>query len=148
MSHRSPRPSPDRDSEPYWQALRESELRLQRCSGCGALRWPPRALCNRCRSFDAHWERLSGRGRLVSWVRTHQVFAPAYRDEVPYRTVQVALLEQDDILVIGGWQGGDDPVVGQHVEARFTVLPAAAEDEESFVLLDWAPHLGVAGEQD
>jgi len=128
-----PLPTPDRDSEPFWQALREGELRLQRCSECSALRWPPRALCNRCRSFAASWQVLSGRGRLVSWVRTHQVFAPVYRSEVPYCTVQVAPEEQDDILLIGGWQGPADPIVGQPVKARFVNADAG------FVLVDWEP---------
>ena len=133
MSDAKPLPLPDRDSEPYWQALRERELRLQRCSGCGALRWPPRAVCNRCHSFDAQWMALSGRGRIVSWVRTHQVFAPAYRDEVPYVTVQVAPEEQDDILLIGGWVAQAEPRVGEPVRAHFRCETAG------FVLLDWEP---------
>lgn len=129
----APLPVSDRDSEPFWQALREGELRLQRCSGCGALRWPPRAVCNRCHGFDARWEALSGRGRVVSWVRTHQVFAPAYRDQVPYLTVQVVLDEQDDILLIGGWRGAAEPRGGEPVRANF------ANAVEGFVLLDWEP---------
>ena len=133
MSDARPLPLPDRDSEPYWQALREGELRLQRCSGCGALRWPPRAVCNRCRGFEASWTALSGRGQIVSWVRTHQVFAPAFRDEVPYVTVQVAPEEQDDILLIGGWNGAADPVVGAAVRAHFR------SETEGFVLIDWEP---------
>ena len=41
-----PLPYPDRDSEPYWSALSNGELKLQRCNDCGAFRWPPRAICN------------------------------------------------------------------------------------------------------
>jgi uncharacterized OB-fold protein len=131
VSEARPLPRPDRDSEPFWQALREHELRLQRCADCGALRWPPRAICNRCRSFEARWEELSGRGRVESWVRTHRAFAPAFRDAVPYCTVQVRLEEQDDLLLIGGWREEAEPCVGEAVRACFT--PAAA----GFCLLDW-----------
>ncbi len=133
MSEARPLPVPDHDSEPYWQALREGELRLQRCSACSTLRWPPRALCNRCRGFEAHWEVLSGRARVVSWVRTHQVFAPAWRAEVPYLNVQVALDEQADILLIGGWRDASDPRVGEPARACFSAA------DEGFILLDWAP---------
>ena len=132
MSPAKPLPTPDRDSEPFWQALRERQLRLQRCSGCGELRFPPREVCNVCFSFDAQWQELSGRGRVVSWVRTHQVFAPAYRLEVPYVSVQVALAEQGDVQLIGGWHGAADPCVGELVRARFV-------DASDWVLLDWAP---------
>lgn len=129
----TPLPQPDRDSEPFWRALGAGSLRLQKCAACDTLRWPPRAICNRCADFDARWEQLSGRGVLVSWIRTHQVFAPAYRDKVPYVVVQVALAEQRDILMIGGWQSHRDPAPGEPVEARFV----AATGEVG--LLDWAP---------
>lgn len=128
-----PRPIPDRDSEPFWQAIREGEIRLQRCDGCSTFRWPPRAICNRCFEFDASWQRVSGRGRIVSWVKTHQVFAPAFRDAVPYFVVQVALEDQVDILMIGGWQADHEPVADELVEARF--VEAGGEDR----LVDWAP---------
>ena len=128
-----PLPHPDRDSAPFWQALREGELRLQRCANCGALRFPPRAVCNRCASFETEWVPLSGRGTVASWVRTHQVFAPAYREAVPYWNVQVTLDEQDDVQWIGGWRGDAEPRFGQPVRARLVAL----DDEHTIV--DWEP---------
>lgn len=109
-------PTPDRDSQPYWDALGRGELQLQRCSECRALRWPARALCNRCRSFEHTWEGFDGAARIVSWIRTHQVFAPALRDAVPYRVVQVALEAQDDLLLIGGWLAEREPLSNEPVE--------------------------------
>ena len=127
-----PLPHPDRDSQPFWAGLREGELRVQRCRGCGALRWPPRAVCNRCRGFDSEWTALSGRGRVVSWVRTHQVFAPAWRGDVPYDVVQVALDEQEDLQLIGRLEGaraeGD-----LRVRARFVRV------DPEHTLLHWEP---------
>jgi len=132
-SHGRPLPHPDRDSAPFWRALREGELRLQRCDGCGCLRFPPRAVCNRCASFEAQWVALSGRGTVASWVRTHQVFAPAYREAVPYWNVQVTLAEQADVQLIGGWRGGAEPRFGQAVRGR----PVALDPEHT--VLDWEP---------
>jgi len=105
---------------------------VQRCRGCGALRWPPRALCNRCRRFEHEWIALSGRGRVVSWTRTHQVFAPAWRDDVPYEVVTVALDEQDDLQLIGRLEGGRAEA-GLRVRARFVRVDA------EHALLHWEP---------
>jgi uncharacterized OB-fold protein len=109
-------PSPDRDSQPYWDGLARGELRLQRCDRCRALRWPARAICNRCRSFEHAWEGCDGAAHLVSWIRTHQVFAPALREAVPYIVVQVALDVQPDLLLIGAWSSARQPRVGERLE--------------------------------
>lgn len=129
----APRAGVDRDSSPFWRAVDEGRLELQRCTGCGVLRWPPRAVCNRCFDFDAEWVAVSGRGRVVGWIRTHQVFASAWQDEVPYVVVQVALEEQPDILMIGGWGEERSPAAGELVEARFV------EDRAGAKRVDWAP---------
>ncbi|MAG30625.1 MAG: hypothetical protein CL908_07010 [Deltaproteobacteria bacterium] len=130
-------PYPDRDSEPYWAALAEGSFQLQRCDECSALRWPPRALCNRCHSFESHWEDVARTGRIVSWTRTHQVFAPDCRDKVPYLVVQVALEEQNDILLIGGWLAERTPGVNERV--RMKLVEAA----DGLRLPCWQPEDGV-----
>ncbi|MCR9096585.1 MAG: zinc ribbon domain-containing protein [bacterium] len=126
-------PTPDRDSRPWWDALAAGEFRLQRCSACGALRWPAREICNRCRSFDARWETLDGAGTVASWVRTHQAFAPALREAVPYTVVQVRLDAQDDLLLIGGWLGAREPVSGEAVALE--IVPG----KDGFHLPCWRP---------
>jgi len=126
-------PTPDRDSQPWWDALATGEFRLQRCSACSALRWPARAICNRCRSFEAEWQRQDGAGTVASWVRTHQPFAPALLEVVPYRVVQVRLDVQDDLLLIGGWGSDREPVFGEAVELE---IVAGAE---GFCVPCWGP---------
>lgn len=125
-------PYPDRDSEPYWAALAEGDFRLQACQPCGALRWPPRAICNRCSSFEADWRSVPQRGSIVSWTRTHQAFAPNCKDAVPYYVVQVALDAQPDLLLIGGWLEDREPVSDEHV--AMTILEA----EGGFHLPCWS----------
>lgn len=128
-----PEPIPDLDSQPFWDGLVAGELRLQRCLGCGRLRWPARAICNACSSFEAEWITVAPDARVQSWIRTHQVFAPAYRDRVPYVVVQVALAVQPDIRLIGGWQADRDPDVGEPVVPRFVRRPSGT------AVLDWSP---------
>jgi uncharacterized OB-fold protein len=113
-----PVPIPDRDSAPYWEGVAQGELRLQRCSGCGAWRWPARAICNRCRSFAAEWVPVGGFGTVVAWVRTHHVFFKSFADDVPYVTLEVQLDEQDDIRLIGRFADpATEPFVGMRVKA-------------------------------
>jgi uncharacterized OB-fold protein len=118
-----PVPVPDRDSAPFWDGVAAGELRLQCCRGCGAWRWPARAICNRCHSFEADWVAASGRGTVISWIRTHQPFMRAFQDDIPYATIQVQLDEQDDIQMIGRLSDpGLEPVIGLRVEAGFTSI--------------------------
>nr|WP_047167769.1 OB-fold domain-containing protein [Sphingomonas sp. Y57] len=115
-----PFPVPDKDSAPYWEGLEAGELRVQRCAGCGTLRWPARAICNRCHSFDADWVAMSGRGTIKSWIRTHQRFHPAFAGEIPYVTLLVALAEQADIQIIGAFADpAAEPKIGEAVHAVF-----------------------------
>ncbi|HLG89199.1 MAG TPA: OB-fold domain-containing protein [Alphaproteobacteria bacterium] len=127
-------PIMDRDSLPFWEGTRAGELRVQRCRGCGVYRWPARAICNRCRNFDAEWVVLSGHGKVVSWVTTHQVFARGVRDEVPYNTVLVQLAEQDDLQMIGRLTSESiAPRAGLEVEASFQPL------SDAVTLVYWRP---------
>ena len=120
-----PLPTPDRDSAPYWEGIAAGEVRLQRCSDCGAWRWPARAICNRCRSFAAEWVKASGLGTVVSWIRTHQLFIRSFEQDVPYVTVEVQLDEQDDIRLIGRLaEAHMEPAIGMRVRAEFSSDPA------------------------
>jgi uncharacterized OB-fold protein len=80
-------------NEPFWLAARSRELRLQRCRDCGSYVWPISILCQSCWSRALGWERVSGRGRLSSWIVYHRPFHPAFTDDVPYNVVEVELEE-------------------------------------------------------
>lgn len=73
-------------------------------------------MCGECGSFRWSWQPVSGRGTVVSHIRTHHSFLPGL--EAPYMTVFVALAEQDDIVMPGFWRGQGEPSVGQEVAAR------------------------------
>jgi uncharacterized protein len=90
---RLPRPAMEIDTEPYWQACRRHELRMQRCSNCGTVRFPPRAICYECGSFEHEWALMSGRGKVYSWVVPHHPVHPGAVNLVPYACVLVELEE-------------------------------------------------------
>lgn len=88
-----PTPVPDADGAPFWEWCRRHELRVQRCSGCGAWRHHPRPRCPACRSASFAWERASGRGTVASYTICHPPVLPAFADRVPYNAVVVRLDE-------------------------------------------------------
>jgi uncharacterized OB-fold protein len=80
---RRPRPVPDPDTQPYWDALREHRLTIQQCTACGLQRFPPVGTCHRCHSWDFAWIEVD-RGILNSWtVVTHGVIE-SLREQAPY----------------------------------------------------------------
>ena len=101
MSAPSIPPTPDRDSKPYWAALAEGRLELQHCRDCGHWTWPARPLCSGCHGENLAWEPVKGTGEVHSWIVTHQIYAPHFKDRVPYVVVLVRLDEQDDVLIPG-----------------------------------------------
>jgi uncharacterized protein len=80
-------------NEPYWSALREGELKIQRCA-CGACWLPARPECPSCLKGDEwRWVSTRGRGRVVSWVIYHSAYHPAFADRLPYNVALVELEE-------------------------------------------------------
>ncbi len=80
-------------SAPYWEALEAGVLSFQRCATCSTAWSPPRDDCPKCLSNSWSWDRASGEGRVISWVRFRHAFHPALVDRVPY---VVAVIELDE----------------------------------------------------
>lgn len=78
-----PVPSPDVDSAPYWDFLRQRRLVVQECSQCGSRRYPPAALCPRCHSWAFSWTPV-GEGVLYTWTVIHHGMTAALKEQTPY----------------------------------------------------------------
>ncbi|NBM20805.1 Zn-ribbon domain-containing OB-fold protein, partial [Streptomyces sp. GC420] len=61
----------------------------------------PRPCCPHCQSFDSEWRRMSGRGRIWSYVVPHPPLLPAYADLAPYNVVVVELAEEPRLRLVG-----------------------------------------------
>ncbi|MCD6154078.1 MAG: Zn-ribbon domain-containing OB-fold protein [Syntrophobacterales bacterium] len=88
-----PLPTPDDFDKPYWTALKKHELRMQKCVDCGEIWFPPTPVCPACLSHNHEWIKLSGKGKIWSWVFFHQLYFPSFSDEIPYNVVAVKLDE-------------------------------------------------------
>jgi hypothetical protein len=116
---KKPLPTISDFNRPFWHATRDHELRLQRCDEC-ALLWAPNSpVCPRCLSEKFQWEKLSGRGKIASWVEFHRLYIPAFAEELPYN---VAFVELDEgPRIISNIVGVDraDLKIGMPVEVIF-----------------------------
>ena len=82
----------DSDSRPYWEGLKQGELRIQRCTACSRYVFYPRSLCPYCHSDQLSWEVASGRGEIYTYTVAHQGFG-AFAAEVPFIVALVELEE-------------------------------------------------------
>lgn len=85
-----PRPTPL--SQPWWDACREMQLLLQRCTECGHHQFYPRTLCTAC-SHEVEWIPASGQGTVLSYTVIRHPVSPAYKADVPYI---IALIELEE----------------------------------------------------
>ena len=93
-----PIPVPSEDSKLYWEGAQRHELCLQRCQACGAFRLPPAPLCPECTDLGGEWTKVSGRGKVYSFVIFHRAYHKAFEKDLPY-AVAVIELEEGPRLV-------------------------------------------------
>lgn len=64
-----PRPTPE--TEQFWNGLAEGRIVLQRCAGCGQVRFPPRGFCPHCGGEKYEAVVAAGDAVLHSYVVSH-----------------------------------------------------------------------------
>ncbi|MCD0502654.1 Zn-ribbon domain-containing OB-fold protein [Bordetella petrii] len=117
-----PLPAIEAWNRPFWQAAREGKLKLQQCSDCGHIRSPINHVCPKCLSGEHEWVQLSGRGTVLSSIVFHQVYHPAFADDVPYNVSLIQLEEGPRLFsnVVGVEPG--QVKVGEPVQAVFDAV--------------------------
>jgi uncharacterized OB-fold protein len=130
-----PVPVPDEASRPFFDGARRGVLLLRRCHDCGTFMWPTggigtplRPRCVSCFSGALEWAPADGRGTLYSFALMHQVYDPAFADEVPYN---IAVVELDEGVrmttnVVGCaneqlWIGMPVEVIFEHVSDEVAI---------------------------
>jgi uncharacterized OB-fold protein len=96
-----PKPVPDRDTQPFWDAVAERQLLVQRCESCGDWIWQPRPICPRCHEPEPAWTEVSGAGTVASWTVLHPPVLPVWQDAVPFVLVLVELDEAPTVRMVG-----------------------------------------------
>jgi len=91
-------PTPDAETQPFWDGARESRLLIRRCNSCGEAHFYPRPFCPRCWSDDVVWEEASGRATLYTWSVVYRNDLPPFGERVPYVAAVVDLAEGPRML--------------------------------------------------
>ncbi|BBZ71433.1 Zn-ribbon domain-containing OB-fold protein [Mycobacterium paraseoulense] len=110
-------PAITKDTEFFWNGLRDNKLLIQRCGRCGRLRHPPRPMCPHCRSLDWDTVESSGRGTVYSYVMPHEPKFPFFK--YPYVVVLVEL--DEGVRLVSNLTGIDpaDVTTGMPVEVYY-----------------------------
>jgi uncharacterized protein len=85
----------EQENRAYFAFCARREFRLQRCEGCGLLRYPPAPGCPWCARPGGQWMELRGRGTVHSYMEVHQAIQPAFRALAPFMILLVDLDEQN-----------------------------------------------------
>lgn len=130
-------PIPDERSAPYWNAASRHILAVAQCSVCSALTHPPGTVCPHCGSTDPEFVfvPISGRGVVKSWTVVRQSFLPGF--EVPFLLVDVEIVEQTDLRLIGRLLDAPEEAlyIGRPVRVAFEDI-ASGVAVPAFVLED------------
>ena len=91
-------PTPDAETQPYWDAARERRLLIKHCRSCGRNHFYPRPFCPLCWSGDVEWVEASGRATLYTYSIVRRNDLPPFAERVPYVAAVVDLDEGPRLL--------------------------------------------------
>ena len=129
------------DTKPWWDACARHEFVMQRCTACGAHRYPPKPVCYQCQSLEYDWHAVEGRGLIYSYaVMVHPVH-PSLVDRVPYLAIVVELPDAGGERIIGNLLDAspEDLEIGKEVELTWE------EIGDGISLPQWRLASGVRG---
>ncbi len=105
------------DSAFFWEACERGEFVAQHCTHCDKLWHPPRPMCPTCHSTDKAHKKLSGKGKLLSWVRQARV--PAFG--FPESPIAILVELEEGVRLVSNLEGvePEDIEVGMDVIVDF-----------------------------
>jgi uncharacterized OB-fold protein len=118
---------------PYWSSVKEHQVKVQRCDDCGALRYVPKEICNRCQSLSASWAPVSGRGEIYTYTVIRRAPTPAYQEDVPYVIVHVQM--EEGFRMVGAMPG----IAPEQVSIGMPVEVSYEDVTPDWTLLQFAP---------
>jgi uncharacterized OB-fold protein len=121
---------PDAETHPFWLAVAEGELHVQRCSACGKAVFYPRAVCPHCFSGELSWFRTAGTGTVYAYTVVHRAFGE-FAAQVPFTVALVDLDEGVRMLTRIVDSPPDEVRIGARVRLEITRLADDGADPEN-----------------
>ena len=111
-------------NKPFWEAAKRHSLELQQCNDCKQPWAPSGPVCPKCFSDCFSWVKMSGRGKIASWVVFHKEYHPAFAKELPYNVAFVELDEGPRLITNIVGAANKDLRIGMPVEVTFEDVDA------------------------
>ena len=128
--------SPDGLDTPYWDAIAEDRLVMQRCNACGTWQWGPEWTCHHCHSFDLAFDEVPQTGRIYSYERVWHPVHPALNEQGPYIIVLVEFPAHDGARMVGNLVGDPRQAVEIGAEVR-AVFEHHNDEDPAYTLVHW-----------
>ncbi len=91
-------PTPNVESQRFWDATAEGRIELPRCDSCGLVIYYPRAICPDCQSTQLTWETMAGTGTVYSFSITRSGAGRRWKEHLPFVVAYVRLDEGPTML--------------------------------------------------
>ena len=75
----------------YFKHCAAHDFRLQRCTSCNLLRYPPTTACPWCMNPKSDWVPVEAKGAVHSYTEVHHAIQPAFKAHTPYLILLVDL---------------------------------------------------------
>lgn len=112
---------PEPDTEPFWEATKQHELKFQTCNKCSEVIFYPRRHCTSCGSDETTWNTSKGEGVLYTYSIVMQSRHPAFAELGPYAICYVDLDEGFRIMtnIVGVSNPVEDINIGMRLKVRW-----------------------------
>ena len=119
MGEKPRRPLPtllEPDTQPFWEATKNHELRYQVCDDCDKIVFYPRRHCPHCMGLNLSWKTSQGEGSVYTYTVIRQIGHPAFRERAPYI---IAWIDLDEGFRMLSTIVGDEITIGQRVRVTW-----------------------------
>ena len=103
---------------PFWEAAKRHELVAYRCLNCGTF-YSQVTECVACDKPRMEWVRVSGKGEVYTFGIYHQLYHPAWKEEIPYNVSWIKLNEGPLLMSNIVECKNEDLYIGMPVEVVF-----------------------------
>ena len=104
--------------KPFWDAAKKHELVAYQCLNCGTF-YSQVTDCVACDNPRMEWVKVSGKGEVYTFGIYHQLYHPAWKEEIPYNVSWIKLDEGPLIMSNVVECKNEDLYVGMPVEVVF-----------------------------
>ena len=81
----------DIENVAYFKHCAAHEFRLQQCTACSLLRYPPTTGCPWCAHHESRWVPVEGKGAVHSYTEVRHAIQQAFKPHLPYLVLLVDL---------------------------------------------------------